>query len=84
MCAERARVQRNGESPHTGPQVATGKAYNHAMSAKLGSTNRYLRDAAVRRKLIFKSVASSSAIEGIRAPFKKAAVAKKPARAVKR
>jgi len=67
-----------------GPQAASGKAYNDVMSAKLASTNRYLRDAAVRRKLIFKSVASSSAIEGIRAPFKKAVVAKKAARAVKR
>jgi hypothetical protein len=54
------------------------------MSAKLASTNRYLRDPVVRRKLIFKSVASSSAIEGIRAPFKKVVVAKKAARAAKR
>jgi hypothetical protein len=53
------------------------------MSAKLASTNRYLKDAVVRRKLILKSVASSSAIEGIRAPFKKVA-AKKAARAAKR
>jgi hypothetical protein len=59
------------------------KAYNAFMSAKLASTNRYLKDAVVRRKLILKSVASSSAIEGIRAPFKKVA-AKKAARAAKR
>lgn len=50
------------------------------MSANLASVNRYLRDAAVRRKLIFKSVASSSAIEGIRAPFKKVVAAKKSKR----
>ena len=47
------------------------------MSAKLAATNRYLKDAEARRKLIFKSVASSSAIEGIRAPFKQVAGAKK-------
>lgn len=47
------------------------------MRAKLAATNRYLKDAEVRRKLIFKSVASSSAIEGIRAPFKQAASVKK-------
>lgn len=49
------------------------------MSAKLSATNRYLKDTEVRRKLIFKSVASSSAIEGIRAPFKQLASAKKVA-----
>ena len=76
----RATVYRATKSP----QVATGKSYNVDMSAKLASTNRYLKDAVVRRKLIFRSVASSSAIEGIRAPFKKAVVAKKAARAVKR
>ncbi|MBS0514622.1 MAG: hypothetical protein JSS16_04020 [Proteobacteria bacterium] len=57
------------------------------MSAKLAATNRYLKDAEVRRKLIFKSVASSSAIEGIRAPFKQLAGAKKTsssARLIKR
>lgn len=57
------------------------------MSAKLAVTNRYLKDTEVRRKLIFKSVASSSAIEGIRAPFKQIAGAKKvapPAQRIKR
>jgi hypothetical protein len=59
--------------PHRSARIP----YNYAMSGKLSSTNRYLKDAAVRRELIFKSVASSSAIEGIRAPFKKAPTAKK-------
>ena len=54
-------------------------AYHSHMSAKLAATNRYLKDAEARRKLIFKSVASSSAIEGIRAPFKQLASAKKVA-----
>ena len=40
------------------------------MSAKLSTANRYLRDPAVRDRTVLKSVASSSAIEGIRAPFK--------------
>jgi len=42
-----------------------------SMGAKLSSTNRYLKDPALRGKLILVSVASSSAIEGIRAPFLK-------------
>jgi hypothetical protein len=39
------------------------------MSTKLSVANRYLRDPAVREKTVTKSVATSSAIEGIRAPF---------------
>ena len=54
------------------------------MSTKLASTNRYLKDATARRKLIYRSVASSSAIEGIRAPFKKPTALKKAARTAKR
>jgi hypothetical protein len=51
--------------------------------SSLASANRYLKDPALRRKLVARSVATSSAIEGIRAPFKvKAGVAKtKAARA---
>ena len=41
------------------------------MSSKLSSTNRYLRDPAVRERTVLKSVATSSAIEGIRAPFER-------------
>jgi hypothetical protein len=41
------------------------------MSSKLSSTNRYLRDAAVRERMVVRNVATSSAIEGIRAPFKR-------------
>ncbi|WP_395642390.1 hypothetical protein [Rudaea sp.] len=62
-----------------GVNLAHGNTYNHHMSAKLATTNRYLQDAEMRRKLIFKSVASSSAIEGIRAPFKQLAGTKKAA-----
>jgi hypothetical protein len=39
----------------------------------LASANRFLKDPVVRRKLVVRSVATSSAIEGIRAPFKKKA-----------
>ena len=40
------------------------------MSSKLSKTNPHLRDPVSRERSILKSVASSSAIEGIRAPFK--------------
>jgi hypothetical protein len=40
------------------------------MSSKLSKTNPHLRDPVARERAIVKSVASSSAIEGIRAPFK--------------
>jgi hypothetical protein len=35
-----------------------------AMSSKLASVNRYLRDAVVRENTVVRSVATSSAIEG--------------------
>ena len=41
------------------------------MSSKLSSTNRHLRDPAVRERAVVRNVATSSAIEGIRAPFKR-------------
>jgi hypothetical protein len=41
------------------------------MSSKLSSTNQYLRNPAVRKRTVLTSVATSSAIEGIRAPFKR-------------
>jgi hypothetical protein len=40
------------------------------MSRKLLATNPYLRDPVQRERSVLKSVASSSAIEGIRAPFR--------------
>ena len=43
-------------------------------STKLSHTNPYLRDRAARERDVFNSVASSSAIEGIHAPFKTASV----------
>ena len=43
------------------------------MSRKLSATNPYLRDPVQRERAVLKSVASSSAIEGIHAPFRKTA-----------
>ena len=40
------------------------------MSSKLSKTNPYLRDPVLRERAVLKSVASSSAIEGIHAPFR--------------
>jgi hypothetical protein len=40
------------------------------MGRKLLDTNPYLSDPVQRERSVFKSVASSSAIEGIRAPFR--------------
>jgi hypothetical protein len=40
------------------------------MGSKLTSANPYLRDPKMRERTVFTSVSSSSAIEGIRAPFK--------------
>ena len=40
------------------------------MTSKLSSTNPYLRDPMQRQRSVLRSVATSSAIEGIRAPFK--------------
>lgn len=40
------------------------------MRLKLYDTNPYLRDSALRERMVFRSVASSSAIEGIQAPFR--------------
>jgi hypothetical protein len=39
------------------------------MSIKLSAANRYLRNPDVREETVARSVATSSAIEGIRAPF---------------
>ena len=41
------------------------------MSSKLSSANRYLRDPVMRERAVVRNVATSSAIEGIRAPFKR-------------
>jgi len=41
--------------------------------AKLSTTNRHMRDPVTRERLVYKSVASSSAVEGIREPFRKKA-----------
>jgi len=49
------------------------------MSRKLlVNTNPYLRDPVQRERAVFKSVASSSAIEGIRAPFRDSALGRSP------
>ena len=45
--------------------------------SSLASTNRYIKDPALRRKLVVRSVATSSAIEGVHASFEsKTGVAK--------
>ena len=44
--------------------------YNFIMTSKLSSTNPYLRDPKQRQRSVLRSVATSSAIEGIHAPFK--------------
>lgn len=40
------------------------------MKNTLSKSNPYMRDPATRERLVYRSVASSSAVEGIRAPFK--------------
>lgn len=40
------------------------------MAKLISTTNRYLKDPVQRKRMVLKSVASSSAIEGIHAPFK--------------
>lgn len=45
--------------------------YGAAMSSKLTVANPYLREPAMRERTVLKSVATSSAIEGIRAPFQR-------------
>jgi len=44
------------------------------MSPKLTSTNPYLRDPATRERTVTRSVATSTAVEGVHAPFKRSAV----------
>jgi len=48
------------------------------MRSKLSTSNPYLRDSDLREAMVFKSVASSSAIEGIRAPFRRPEHSAKP------
>jgi len=48
------------------------------MRSKLSTSNPYLRDSDLREAMVFKSVASSSAIEGIRAPFRQPKHSAKP------
>lgn len=54
------------------------------MARKLSDANAFMRDPAVRRASVLRSVATSSAIEGVRAPFKTNAgkLAKRDFRAV--
>jgi hypothetical protein len=40
------------------------------MSTRLSATNPYLQDSAARARSVLRSVETSSAIEGIHAPFK--------------
>ena len=52
--------------------------YTLLMSAKLSTSNPYLSDPSLRKRSVLESVATSSAIEGIRAPFKKKSPTVKP------
>jgi uncharacterized 2Fe-2S/4Fe-4S cluster protein (DUF4445 family) len=45
------------------------RLYTKGVGTKLSIANRYLRDLEVRERTVTRSVATSSAIEGIRAPF---------------
>ena len=45
------------------------RLYTNAVGTKLSVANRYLRNPEVRERTVTRSVATSSAIEGIRAPF---------------
>lgn len=57
-----------------GPDPGPAGCYNDVcMGSKLSTANPYLRDPVLRERSVLRSVASSSAIEGIRAPFRKMA-----------
>jgi len=43
--------------------------YTRGVGTKLSVANRYLRNPEVRERTVTRSVATSSAIEGIRVPF---------------
>jgi hypothetical protein len=45
------------------------RLYTKGVGTKLSIANRYLRNPGVRERTVTRSVATSSAIEGIRAPF---------------
>jgi hypothetical protein len=45
------------------------RLYTIGVGTKLSVANRYLRNPEVRERTVTRSVATSSAIEGIRAPF---------------
>jgi hypothetical protein len=49
------------------------RPYTKCVGTKLSVANRYLRNPGVRERTVTKSVATSSAIEGIRAPFGRSA-----------
>ena len=49
------------------------RLYTKGVGTKLSIANRYLRNPEVRERTVTRSVATSSAIEGIRAPFARGA-----------
>jgi hypothetical protein len=51
------------------------RLYTRCVGTKLSVANRYLRNPEVRERTVTRSVATSSAIEGIRAPFGRGAKA---------
>jgi hypothetical protein len=62
-----------GRDTGEGVPVLRDQWYDLRVSSKLSATNPYLRDPLLRERMVLRSVASSSAIEGIRAPFQKTA-----------
>jgi hypothetical protein len=59
-------------------QTCYSLLYTLLMSAKLSASNPYLSDPDLRKRSVLESVATSSAIEGIRAPFRKKSPTVKP------
>jgi hypothetical protein len=53
--------------------IGPASLYTKCVSIKLSVANRYLRNPEVQEKTVIRSVATSSAIEGIRAPFARGA-----------
>jgi len=48
---------------------STGRLYIKDLGTKLSAANRYMRNPEARERTVIRSVATSSAIEGIEVPF---------------
>ena len=64
-------LRQEGHRPVFLIETGLPDCYTSYMGKKLGVINFYMLDPDLRRKSVYRSVASSSAIEGIRAPFAK-------------